>query len=148
MHTGAHGIMCSLGSKVVQHSDVDVIVLPSGQFAFYLADVGEDVDTVVAFVRVIYGLDEGMMAGDDDGGGGGVRLTVGEVRRAQEVCRGYAEKVKVLKAGMTEALRVLADMSFDVLLALMCGKVGAAVGAAVAGEFALRPARRPGFRRG
>ena len=120
MQTGAHGIMCSLGSKIVQHSDVDMIVMPSGRFAFYLANIGEDADTVATFIRVLHGLDEATAGGE--GEQAGVQLTVEEVRRAQEVCKGYVEKVKVLKASMSEALRVLADINFDVLLALICGK--------------------------
>ena len=120
MQTGAHGIMCSLGSKIVQHSDVDMIVMPNGRFAFYLANVGEDADTVATFIRVLHGLD-GATAGGV-GEQGGVRLTVEEVRWAQEVCKGYVEKVKVLKASMSEALRVLTDINFDVLLALICGR--------------------------
>ena len=55
--TNAHGILCSLGSKIVQHGDVDMSQLPNGRLAFYLANVGEDVDVVVTFLHVIYKLD-------------------------------------------------------------------------------------------
>ena len=92
----------------------------SAQAGFYLTNIGEDADTVATFIRVLHGLDEATAGGE--GEQGGVRLTVEEVRRAQEVCEGYVEKVKVLKASMSEALRVLADINFDVLLALICGK--------------------------
>ena len=142
MSTGAHGIMCSLGSKIVQHSDVDMIVMPSGRFAFYLANVGEDVDTVATFIRVLHGLDEATAGGE--GEQGGVRLTVEDVRRAQEVCKGYVEKVKVLKAGVAETLRLLGDINFDVLLALICGKAQPSTCPAAKGQGASRaPAESP-----
>ena len=58
MQTGAHGIMCSLNSGIVQHDSVDFVRLLNGRFAFYLADVGEDADIVMKILRMIYKLDE------------------------------------------------------------------------------------------
>ena len=97
-----------------------------GRFAFYLADVGEDADIVMTILRMIYKLDELSGGGKgDEAGEPGVRLPAAAVRQLQDFVRGYMEKVKVMKAGMNEALRLLDEMNFDVFEKMLLGVDGA-----------------------
>ena len=52
-----HGIMCMSESKVAHRNFIDFRRL-GDTYAFYLVNVGDDADTVVAFVRVLYGFDD------------------------------------------------------------------------------------------
>ena len=101
---GGHGIICGVDCAVAQRNAVGFKLLPGGGFVFHLANVGDDADMVVEYLRVIYGLEArrgdssvrtGMRAGEYD-----ELLTTG-VRWVQEICKRYVDKVEVTKVAMT-----------------------------------------------
>ena len=106
--------MCSLGSKIVQHG-VDMSQLPNGRLAFYLANVGEDVDVVVTFLHVIYKLD----AVADTAAG--LKLSESTVRHALDLLKGHVEKTRAMKANLGECLRLLGEMNLDALVTILGG---------------------------
>ena len=102
---GGHGIICGEDCAVAQRSAVGFrLIKPGGGFVFHLANVGDDADMLVEYLRVIYGLESrrsdgsvrsGMRAGEYD-----ELLTTG-VRWVQEICKRYVDKVEVTKVAMT-----------------------------------------------
>ena len=123
MATSAHGIMCSIGSKIVQHGDVGMSQLPNGRLAFYLSNVGEDVDVVVTFLHVIYKLDAITAATTDNAAAAvpGLKLPESTVRLAQDLLKGHVEKTRAMKANLNECLRLLGEMNLDALATILGG---------------------------
>ena len=121
---GGHGIICGEDCVVAQRSAVGFrLIKPGGGFVFHLANVGDDADMVVEYLRVIYGLESrrsdssvrsGMRAGEYD-----ELLTTG-VRWVKDICRRYVDRVEVMKiartmgeakAAMEAGLRAVYDIS-------------------------------------
>ena len=119
--TNAHGILCSLGSKIVQHGDVDMSQLPNGRLAFYLANVGEDVDVVVTFLHVIYKLDAVTGADRATAVVPGLKLPESTVCHALDLLKGHVEKTRAMKANLGECLRLLGEMNLDALVTILGG---------------------------
>ena len=55
--TTGHGIMCTREGKVAHRSFVDFRRVSTDRYAVYLVNVGDDADTVVMFLKVLYGFD-------------------------------------------------------------------------------------------
>ena len=118
---GGHGIICGVDCAVAQRSAVGFrLIKPGGGFVFHLANVGDDADMVVEYLRVIYGLESRRGAhrlvckGEYD-----EVLTTG-VRWVQEICKRYVDRVEVTKvartmgaakAAMEAGLRAVYDIS-------------------------------------
>ena len=112
--------MCSLGSKIVQHG-VDMSQLPNGRMAFYLANVGEDVDVVVTFLHVIYKLDAVTGADRATAVVPGLKLPESTVCHALDLLKGHVEKTRAMKANLGECLRLLGEMNLDALTTILGG---------------------------
>ena len=136
----AHGIMCSLGSKIVQHGDVDMSQLPNGRLAFYLANVGEDVDVVVTFLHVIYKLDAVTGADRATAVVPGLKLPESTVCHALDLLKGHVEKTRAMKANLNECLRLLGEMNLDALATILGG---GAPTAATKGQGSKQPTQPP-----
>ena len=100
--SGCHGIMCTSESKVAHPNFIDFRRL-GDTYAFYLVNVGDNADTVVAFVRVLYGFDD--MKGSDPSGEQ-LKKDVENIKKAckterdivrEAVALGKYEKMKVLQ---------------------------------------------------
>ena len=98
------GIMCTLDGKIAKRSAVDFRRLWGSGFVFYLANVNHDVDLVVAFLKVIYGMDERTAGGDATG-----ELRKADVLKAKSVCKAYMKNDDEGKAARLEGLRELWD---------------------------------------
>ena len=106
-----HGIMCMSESKVAHRNFIDFRRLASGGYAFYLVNVGDDADTVVAFVRVLYGFEDRR---DDDTSGERLK---NDVEWAESACKKERDRVREVVAAAKyekiETLRELWDVRDD-----------------------------------
>lgn len=102
------GIMISLWSGIVSKSDIEIEQLPTGKFAIYLSNTGNNVDVLVEFVYLLHKLEK-MLSSD------GVLISSDTLENIRNIVIENVKKMGEIRTHLTKSISILNDMNISAI---------------------------------
>jgi len=105
---------------------VEVEQLSNGKFAVYLSNNGYDVDQIHDMIRLIYRL-HAIVTSQDSGSGSAAcfKVTPEAMSRVDLYLKDFADKVRVTRTHLKEAMSLMGELAFDSIERVLKGQVDA-----------------------
>ena len=108
---GTHGIFISLYSGIVGKCELEIDLLPTNKFAFYISNNNYDGDSIVEIIKLIYKLDSYTKSHKIEGS----VLTPEMLLNIKSYITDFSNKIENVKTSMKNSIRLLNEINMDII---------------------------------